>query len=73
MTSHKANCPSKFLDLERNKIGDAGASALADALEATLVMCCLMRCAHHVAFGHDGGSDASDALTLSSGFRVVEV
>ena len=43
---HKANRTIIKLDMGRNKIGDAGATALASALQVTLVMDLL--CTRHV-------------------------
>ena len=37
--AHKANHTIKFVDLERNAIGDDGAVALANAIKALLMMC----------------------------------
>ena len=39
LTYHKANSTTMFVALGLNEIGDDGASAFADALEATLLMC----------------------------------
>ena len=36
---HKANTSLTVLDLVKNNVGDAGAAALADALQATVLMC----------------------------------
>ena len=42
---HKANAALTKLDLENNRVGDAGATALADALQAAVLTCkkCVLR------------------------------
>ena len=39
VTDHKANGTLTKLDLCKNRVGDAGAAALAEALKATVLMC----------------------------------
>ena len=45
VTDHKANTSLTALFMNDNRVGDAGASALADALKATVLMCkkCVFR------------------------------
>ena len=45
VTDHKANASLTALNLQWNKVGDAGATALAEALKATVLMCkkCVFR------------------------------
>ena len=45
VTDQKANTSLTKLDLEYNKVGDAGTAALADALQATILTCkkCVFR------------------------------
>ena len=51
VTDHKVNTSLTALILEKNNVGDAGAAALADALQATVLTCkkCVFRasvCCH---------------------------
>ena len=47
----KANASITVMDLHSNKIGDKGATALAECLTATLVTC-FFRCAWHCVSAH---------------------
>ena len=71
VTDQKANTSLTKLDLEYNKVGDAGAAALADALQATILTCkkCVfracVRCHRKCRF-----TESSEELASSTCFAV---